>query len=143
MTVTTTTTANPLTMTTSQNTFKRCKYGPHSRPRDKMETEENVAGPTLNDKQRITCILFSLSTLFCSLSNAASTSLHPSLTWVSLSRLPEFLAARHRPVDHPSHGAVHALEGQGQGEQRTESMEQVDLDSIEQMVLPRMKSYNG
>jgi hypothetical protein len=39
---------------------KRRKYGPHSRPRDKMETEENVAGPTLDDEEIITCIPFSL-----------------------------------------------------------------------------------
>ena len=46
--VTTATTMNAPTMTTPPNAPKRCKYGPHSRPRDEMETKENVVGSTFN-----------------------------------------------------------------------------------------------
>jgi hypothetical protein len=63
----------------------------------------------------------------CSLSNAASTSLHHNRTRSCSLDHRNPLAARHRPVDRPSHGAVRALEGQAQGGNLTESIEQVDL----------------
>ena len=58
--VPTTMTANVPTMTIPPNALRLRKYGPHSRPRDEMGTKENVAGPTLDDEERITCVLFSL-----------------------------------------------------------------------------------
>ena len=65
-----------------------------------------------------------------------STSQHPNLTWATHSRLPEPLTARHRPVDRPSHGALHALEGQAQGGKLTESIEQVDLHRVNGLTPP-------
>ncbi|KAH9993584.1 hypothetical protein BJV77DRAFT_1067172 [Russula vinacea] len=47
-------TANVPTMTIPPNAPKLRKYGPHSRPRDEMETKENIAGPMLDDEERIT-----------------------------------------------------------------------------------------
>ena len=60
MRVPTTMTANVPMMTIPPIAPKLRKYGPHLRPRDEMENKENVAGPTLDDEERITCVPFSL-----------------------------------------------------------------------------------
>ena len=85
--VTTATTVNTPTMTMPPNAPKRCKYGPHSRLRDEMETKENVVGSTLDDEERMTFVPSPhslLLTVQCSLQ--LSTFLHPNRTCVLLSR---------------------------------------------------------
>ena len=63
--VMTATTMNAPTMTTPLNAPKRRKYGPHSRPRDEMETKENVVGSTLEDEERMTFVPSPHSSAHC------------------------------------------------------------------------------
>ena len=131
--------ANAQTMTTPPSTSKQCKYGPHSRPRDEMKAEGNVRLDARQGGENNVRPLFSpLSSTHCPMQ-------HPPLcvpTGLGSGSLGHRnpLVARHRPVDCPSHGGVHALEAQAQGGQ-PKSIEQVDLHRVNCLAPPHEKLY--
>jgi hypothetical protein len=100
-----------------------------------------MSGSMLDKEERIMWVLF-----FSPLSSAHCPMQHPPLcvpTGLGSGSIGHRnpLVARHRPVDCPSHGGVHALEGQAQGGQLTESIEQVDLHRVNCLAPPHEKLY--
>ena len=138
--VMTATTMNAPTMTTPPNAPKRRKYGPHSRPRDEMETKENVVGSTLDDEERMTFVPSPHFSAHCPMQPPAihlptsQPHLGPPLSATGTPSPPEFDLWIVPPTTLSTR-----LKGKRKGGRLTKSIEQVDHHRANGLASPHEK----